>query len=372
MDAVDGAHRLADLAGLEGHGGLHEGLLHLVGLEPAQIALVGLGGGILALGFSRLGEVLSGQQLGPEVQGLGHGLLDLGVGFGLEQDMTGLQFDELALAGIEHRLHGRVVRRRNGHARGSQVDVVDHPPGSGLETGAGRLQERFQFRRAGIGHLGRVRRHGDGLEAEFLAAHPALQVQPRIIHRHLGAGLLEQLLPGQPAGGFQLHLLEAHALLAEGIVDLGAGPQAAVLPREPVLAQPPCQGAPDFRVGDDDAVARGQFLDQLVVHQLGYRLGLDEGLEFVELGILAQALDHVPHGRVQVAPGDVPAVDPGDQIVRSIRIAVAGRQIGHHSQQDDHHDDGHGRLVAFEYLAEIAKHENSRWHGGTGWGAGIY
>ncbi len=297
VDAVDGAHRLADLADLEGLQRLHEGLLHLAGLEPAQVALVALGAGVLAERLGGLVEVLAGNQLGPQVQGLLHGLRHLGVGFGLEQDVAGLQLDELALARIVDGLDGRVVGGLDAHGGRGDGHVVDHPARAGLEARSGFLQEGLQLRRRrdpapALGSGARV-------AASKLIFSPRTRFSRASHASSTGTwaqACSNSFCPVRAEAVSSLQLLEAHAVLAEGVVDLGAGPELAVSARRSRSRRSlASRASAHFRVGDDDAVAIGQFLDQLVAAPAWSPPGsAGRGPAGLDVGVLAQAPHHVP------------------------------------------------------------------------------
>ena len=357
MDAVDGAHRLAELAGLQGRGGLGKGLLHLGEPEPTQVAPVALGAGIFAQLFGGLGEVLALQEALPQQQGLGGGLLELGLALGLEEDVAGLHLQVVALAGVVGRLEGSLVHL-DVLAQGGPVhgDELDHAPGRLQEAIAPGLVEGLEGGVPGIGHGTCHHRQRGLLEADLFVAQAVLQGKPAFVHGHAEGRLLDQLGAQQLTTQGPLLHGRVEAGLLEDQLEFGVGLEVSLgVQQHRVLAQEGAQAEADLLVGHHHVMPLGQLLHELLVHEVAEGLGLDEGLEGLGAGLLPVPLVELLHVFCQVAHQDFAAVDASDHGVGRVHPARRG-QVGHQAQEDDDHDCGHGRAVGFEDLTEGTKH----------------
>ena len=84
VDAEAGPHRLTDLANLQAHGPVLEGLHHGTRLEPSQTALVGVGGGVFTDRCGGLSEIAACGQFDAQFFSLLGGRREFRVGLGPE------------------------------------------------------------------------------------------------------------------------------------------------------------------------------------------------------------------------------------------------------------------------------------------------
>ena len=178
MPAVLAAERARALAGLELVHLLLEGLDHLAGRLPAEIAAGIAGAGVIGMLAGQLAEIGAVLELLGEIEGTRAGLLVGGQLVRLDQDVTGTRLgDHLAVGAAAASVHAQDVVAAGGldHRRhGARLEIADRPGEGGRQVGQAPPAEIAAFQRllaVGMGGGKRCEvRAGFELALQFLGA----------------------------------------------------------------------------------------------------------------------------------------------------------------------------------------------------------